>query len=235
MSRESSKGNAPVTIVTSVPWERERDITVIYTYTVIHICMEVYMYVRVFIGVYAWKFHSRGRRIYTASRARICMLRNNWLEGRSSHNGEILRDVSFPLSGNRGYERFANCTGPQICLSGLWQHLVATERHLWLNLSNIKRKDKNVLMDAPIFPLASSSMQLNRLSRDFRNQLNKQLQSRTDKSDWFIASSEVCSETSPSLPNPRHESVHHASHRLHSAARPLWHTHKQHWFTTFIL
>ncbi len=29
MSRESSKGNAPVTIVTSVPWERERDITVI--------------------------------------------------------------------------------------------------------------------------------------------------------------------------------------------------------------
>ncbi len=27
MSRESSRGNAPVTIVTSVPWERERDIT----------------------------------------------------------------------------------------------------------------------------------------------------------------------------------------------------------------
>ncbi len=26
------------------------------------------------------------------------------LEGRSSHNGEILRDVSFPLSGNRGYD-----------------------------------------------------------------------------------------------------------------------------------
>ncbi len=51
-------------------------------------------------------------------RARICMLRDNWpvidwrepiglqerLEGRSSHNGEILRDVSFPLSGNRGYD-----------------------------------------------------------------------------------------------------------------------------------
>ncbi len=30
--------------------------------------------------------------------------------------------------------------------------LVATERHLWLNLSNIKGKDKNFLMDAPIFP-----------------------------------------------------------------------------------
>ncbi len=39
--------------------------------------------------------------------------------------------------------QFANCIGPQICLSGLWQHLVATERRLWLNLSNIKRKDKN--------------------------------------------------------------------------------------------
>ncbi len=26
------------------------------------------------------------------------------LEGRSSHNGEILRDVSFLLSGNRGYD-----------------------------------------------------------------------------------------------------------------------------------
>ncbi len=30
--------------------------------------------------------------------------------------------------------------------------LVATERHLWLNLSNIKGKDKNFLMDAPISP-----------------------------------------------------------------------------------
>ncbi len=29
MSRDSSKGNAPVTMVTSVPWERERDITVV--------------------------------------------------------------------------------------------------------------------------------------------------------------------------------------------------------------
>ncbi len=28
-------------------------------------------------------------------------------------------------------------------------------------------------MDAPIFPLTSSAMQLNRLSKDFRNQLNK--------------------------------------------------------------
>ncbi len=28
--------------------------------------------------------------------------------------------------------------------------LVATERHLWLNLNNIKQKDKNFLMDAPL-------------------------------------------------------------------------------------
>ncbi len=75
--------------------------------------------------------------------------------------------------------QFANCFGPQICLSGVWQHLVATERHLWLNLSKHQEKrNKNFLMDAPIFPLTSSAMQLNRLSRDFRNQLNKQLHSR---------------------------------------------------------
>ncbi len=30
--------------------------------------------------------------------------------------------------------------------------LVATERHIWLNLSNIKGKDKNFIMDAPISP-----------------------------------------------------------------------------------
>ncbi len=30
--------------------------------------------------------------------------------------------------------------------------LVGTERHLWLNLSNIKGKDKNFLMDAPLSP-----------------------------------------------------------------------------------
>ncbi len=28
--------------------------------------------------------------------------------------------------------------------------LVATERHLWINLSNIKGKDKKILMDAPL-------------------------------------------------------------------------------------
>ncbi len=30
-------------------------------------------------------------------------LQKGW-KGRSSHNGEFLRDVSFPLSGNRGYD-----------------------------------------------------------------------------------------------------------------------------------
>ncbi len=92
--------------------------------------------------------------------------------------------------------QFANSIGPQICLSGLWLHLVVTERHLWLNLSNIKRKDKNFLMDAPIFPLASSAMQLNRLSRDFRNQLNKQLHSR-NSSPAVLISPGLLSRSSP--------------------------------------
>ncbi len=34
---------------------------------------------------------------------------------------------------------------------------LATERHLWLNLSNIKRKDKNFLMDAHIFHIRRCS------------------------------------------------------------------------------
>ncbi len=57
-----------------------------------------------------WR-NCRGRRIYTASRTCICMLRDNWpvpiglqerLEGRSSHNGEILRDVSWKLERELG-------------------------------------------------------------------------------------------------------------------------------------
>ncbi len=91
--------------------------------------------------------------------------------------------------------QFANCVGPQICLSGLWQHLVATERHLWLNLSNIKRKDKNFLMDAPFFPL-TSSVQLSRLSREFRNQLTKQLHSR-NSSPAVLISPGLLSGSSP--------------------------------------
>ncbi len=53
--------------------------------------------------------------------------------------------------------------------------LVTTERHLWLNLSNIKGKDKNFLMDAPISPSGFSI----RLSRDSRNQLSKKIDLRT--------------------------------------------------------
>ncbi len=41
-------------------------------------------------------------------------------------------------------------------------------------------------MDAPIFPLTSSAMQLNQLSRDFRNQLNKQLHSRNSSPALLI-------------------------------------------------
>ncbi len=49
--------------------------------------------------------------------------------------------------------------------------LLATERHLWLNWSNIKGKDKNFLMDAPIPSSGLFSDAVN--SVDFRNQLNK--------------------------------------------------------------
>ncbi len=94
MSRDSLKGNAPVTMVTSVPWKQERDITVI---AVIAASSAKRRSVQILT-------YCRGRCIYTASRARhICMLRDNWpvidwrepiglqerLEGRSSHNGVI--------------------------------------------------------------------------------------------------------------------------------------------------
>ncbi len=42
-------------------------------------------------------------------------------------------------------------------------------------------------MDASIFPLASSARQLNRLSRDFRNQRNKQLHSRNSSPAVLIS------------------------------------------------
>ncbi len=67
------------------------------------------------------------------------------------HTMYLLQAYQAELLGDHDEEvvvrtQFAKCIGPQICLSGLWQHLVATERHLWLNLSNIKRKEKNFLM-----------------------------------------------------------------------------------------
>ncbi len=42
-------------------------------------------------------------------------------------------------------------------------------------------------MDAPIFPLGSSAMPLNQLSRDFRNRLNKQLHSRNSSPAVLIS------------------------------------------------
>ncbi len=66
--------------------------------------------------------------------------------------------------------------------------LVATERHLWLNQSNIKReKIKYFLWMLLFLPLASSVMQLIRLSRDFSNQLNKQLHSRNSSPAVLIS------------------------------------------------
>ncbi len=60
--------------------------------------------------------------------------------------------------------------------------LVTTKRHLWLNLSNIKGKDKNFLMDAPISPSGFSI----RLSRDSRNQLSKKEKRKKRKKNGCI-------------------------------------------------
>ncbi len=44
------------------------------------------------------------------------------LEGRSSHNGEILRHVSFPLSGNQGYD--SNRSVLLLALAVIKQHCI---------------------------------------------------------------------------------------------------------------
>ncbi len=47
-----------------------------------------------------------------------------------AYQAELLSD--FDEGGVLVRMQFVNCEGPQICLSGLWQHLVATKRYLWL-------------------------------------------------------------------------------------------------------
>ncbi len=86
--------------------------------------------------------------------------------------------------------------------------LVATERHLWLNLSNIKGKDKKFLWMLLFFPLASSAMQLIQLSRDSRKQLNKQLHSR-NFSPAVLISPGLLSGSSPKHLKPAPHTVPH--------------------------
>ncbi len=47
--------------------------------------------------------------------------------------------------------------------------LVATERHLWLNLSYLKENDKFFLLDAPLLPSGLSSVMLLTLSSSLRD------------------------------------------------------------------
>ncbi len=68
MSRDSSKGNAPVTMVTSVPWEWERDITVV---AVLAAPQPTVFSIRFWYNCY-------GHRIYTVWARHICMLCDNW-------------------------------------------------------------------------------------------------------------------------------------------------------------
>ncbi len=60
-----------------------------------------------------------GKAYLAAGQAAACLHTMSLLQ---AYQAELLADL----------DEFANCVGPQICLSGLWQHLVATKRHLWL-------------------------------------------------------------------------------------------------------
>lgn len=60
--------------------------------------------------------------------------------------------------------------------------LVATERHLWLNLFDMKDRDRSVLLDAPLSPSGLFSNTFNS-SRGFRRRRNNQRCSRS----FFLA------------------------------------------------
>ncbi len=94
--------------------------------------------------------------------------------------------------------QFANCLGP-----------------LMVKLSNIKGKDKNFLMDAPSFPLASLKKKKEWiwLSRDFRNQLSKWLHSRNLSPAVFISPG-LLSGSSPKHLNPAPPNMPHKSGAL---------------------
>ncbi len=112
MSRESSKGNAPVTIVTSVPWERERDITVIAVITA-HPAKrrsvsdsDVIVAGSAFILPLELVIFACFATIGQSVDWREPIGLQERLEGRSSHNGEILCDVSWKLE-----RELSKCSG----------------------------------------------------------------------------------------------------------------------------
>ncbi len=68
-----------------------------------------------------------GKAYSVAGQAAACLHTMSLLQ---AYQAELLADLNE--GGVLVRTQFAICVGPQICLSGLWQHLVATERHLLL-------------------------------------------------------------------------------------------------------
>ncbi len=105
---ETTRENAPVTMVTSVPWKRERDITEItplWETPSLQPFLKTYWLTPVndwpIVAKHANMTSSRG----SINAAPATIRQNlNWtpLGWTSSDHGDH-RDVSFPLSGNRGY------------------------------------------------------------------------------------------------------------------------------------
>ncbi len=64
------------------------------------------------------------------------------LEGRSSHNGEFLRDVSFLLSGNRGYDsnrrRYSLCQWNGNLLAARGSVTCCLQTRLYINQPNLQ-------------------------------------------------------------------------------------------------
>ncbi len=115
--------------------------------------------------------------------------------------------------------QFANCVGPQIYLSGPprkrldqsagpWQPWWPRRDIYGYILEILKGRIKTFLWMLPFLPLASSAMLWIRLSRDFRNQLSKQLYSRNSSPAVFIFPG-LLSGSSPKHLNPAHYTVPH--------------------------
>ncbi len=88
--------------------------------------------------------------------------------------------------------------------------LVATERHLWLNLSNIKGKDKNFLMDAPIFPSGLFGGAVNSVIERFQESAK---QAARNSSPAAFISPGLLSGSSPKHLKPAPATVPHKGHQ----------------------
>ncbi len=110
VSWKLDKETFPVTVVSSVPWVRKRDITVVAVIVARpgKRCSVSDSDVKVagsaFILPRARHYLHDSRQLASHLDWREPIELQEWLEGRSSHNGEFLCDVSFPLLWNRGYD-----------------------------------------------------------------------------------------------------------------------------------